>query len=208
MLAILVQGIGYGLAAAAQPGPFQTFLVSQTLNRGWRRALPMALAPLISDGPIIALSLLVLSRVPDGWQRLLNVASGLFLLYLAYAAYLSWRRFDGIQLVSAEPFSYGVLKASLMNALSPGPYLFWSLVTGPILLASWRQAPSLGVGFLVAFYAAMVSSLAAIVLVFGMARKLGPRLTRVLLGVSAIALLGFGLYQLASGLILGTQQIP
>ena len=204
MLAILIQGIGYGLAAAAQPGPFQTFLVSQTLNRGWRRTLPMALAPLISDGPIIVLSLLVLSRVPDWWQRLLNIASGLFLLYLAYSAYLSWRRFDSTQLASADPPSYGVLKASLMNALSPGPYLFWSLVTGPILLEGWRQAPTIGIGFLSAFYATMVASLAAIILVFGLARQLGPRLTRAFLGISAIALLGFGLHQLALGLILST----
>jgi threonine/homoserine/homoserine lactone efflux protein len=199
MLAILIQGIGYGFAAAAQPGPFQTFLVSQCLNRGWRRTLPMALAPLISDGPIIALSLLVLSRVPDWWQRLLHIASGLFLLYLAYSAYLSWRRFDDTRLTSVQPASHGVLTASMMNALSPGPYLFWSLVTGPILLAGWRQSPALGIGFLIAFYATMVTGLVAIILVFGMARKLGPRLTRVLLGVSAIALLGFGLYQLALG---------
>jgi threonine/homoserine/homoserine lactone efflux protein len=204
MLAILAQGIGYGLAAAAQPGPFQTFLVSQTLNRGWRRTLPMALAPLISDGPIICLSLLVLSRLPDWWQRVLNVASGLFLLYLAYTAYLSWRRFDDTQLFSAVPASYGVLKATLMNAISPGPYLFWGLVTGPILLAGWRQTPALGLGFLIAFYVTMVASLAAIIVVFGLARKLGPRLTHALLGISAIALLGFGLYQLALGLVLGT----
>lgn len=208
MLAILVQGIGYGLAAAAQPGPFQMFLISQTLDRGWRRTLPMALAPLLSDGPIISLSLLVLSRLPGWWQRLLNVAGGLFLLYLAYTAYLSWRRFDGTQFVSTEQSSYGVLKATMMNALSPGPYLFWSLVTGPILLAGWRQATALGIGFLIAFYATMVASLAAIIVVFGLARKLGPRLTHVLVGISAIALLGFGLYQLALGLVLCAQPIP
>jgi len=199
MIAILLQGIGYGFAAAAQPGPFQTYIVSQSLNRGWRRTLPMALAPLLSDGPIIALSLLVLSQVPDWWQRVLHIASGLFLLYLAYSAYLSWRRFDSTQLTSTEPASHGILKASLMNAVSPGPYLFWSLVTGPILLAGWRQAPALGLGFLIAFYATMIACLAAIILVFGLARKLGPRLTHALLGISAVALLGFGLYQLVLG---------
>jgi threonine/homoserine/homoserine lactone efflux protein len=204
MLALFVQGVGYGFAAAAQPGPFQTFLISQTLDRGWRRTLPMALAPLISDGPIIALSLLVLSRVPDWWQRLLHIAGGLFLLYLAYSAYRSWRNFERTQAASAAPPSHSVLKAGLMNALSPGPYLYWSLVTGPILLAGWRQAPALGVGFLIAFYATMVASLTTIILVFGVARKLGPRLTRMLLGSSAIALLGFGLYQLVLGLISGS----
>jgi hypothetical protein len=90
-----------------------------------------------------------------------------------------------------------------MNALSPGPYLYWSLVTGPILLSGWRQAPALGVGFLIAFYATMVAGRAAIIVVFGIARKLGPRLTHLLLGLSAIALLGFALYQLALGLIVG-----
>jgi threonine/homoserine/homoserine lactone efflux protein len=199
MLAIVLQGIGYGFSAAAQPGPFQTYLVSQSLNRGWRRALPMVLAPLLSDGPIVALSLFVLSRVPDWLQRLLYIASGLFLLYLAYRAYLSWRRFDDTQLTTPQPSSRGVLQAALMNALSPGPYLYWSLVTGPILLAGWRQSPALGLSFLTAFYVTMIAGLTTIVLVFGMARKLGPRVARALLGVSAIALLGFGLYQLAVG---------
>jgi threonine/homoserine/homoserine lactone efflux protein len=60
----LLQGMGFGLAAASQPGPFQTYLISQSLARGWKHTLPAALAPLISDGPIIALCLLVLSQVP------------------------------------------------------------------------------------------------------------------------------------------------
>ena len=62
MLSYIVQGLGYGFTAAVQPGPFQTFVLAQALNRGWRRALPMALAPLLSDGPIITLMLLVLTH--------------------------------------------------------------------------------------------------------------------------------------------------
>jgi hypothetical protein len=88
----------------------------------------------------------------------------------------------------------------MMNALSPGPYLYWSLVTGPILLAGWRETPINGVGFLVSFYTAIVLSLVAIILVFGTAQRFGPRINRMLLGVSAIALAGFGLYQLGLGL--------
>ena len=88
----------------------------------------------------------------------------------------------------------------MMNALSPGPYIYWSLVTGPILLAGWRQAPAMGLGFLVSFYATMVLSLSATIVVFGIARQLGPKVNRALLGVSAIALAGFGMYQLWLGL--------
>src|SRR5215208_8263148 len=90
----IAQGIVYGFAAAAQPGPLQTFLISQALMKGWRKSLPAALAPLISDGPIIALCLLVLSQVPAWLQQFLYLAGGLFILYLAYGAYRSWKSFD------------------------------------------------------------------------------------------------------------------
>ena len=200
MLGYVIQGIGYGFAAAVQPGPFQTYLISQTLSRGWRRALPVALGPLVSDGPIVALVLLVLSRVPESLQRFLYIAGGLFILYLARNAFLTWRSFDMAAAVAAQSGQQSLLKAGLMNALSPGPYMYWSLVTGPVLLAGWREAPANGIGFLAGFYVALIASLAGLVVLFGTARKLGPRVTRALLGVSAVALLGFGLFQLWQGI--------
>lgn len=195
----IVQGIGYGFAAAAQPGPLQTYLISQALMKGWKRSLPSAFAPLISDGPIIALCVFVLSQVPTWLQRFLYIAGGLFVLYLAYGAYKSWRNFDP-RLPSPEAGTrQTIFKAALTNALAPGAYIFWTLVTGPILIRGWREAPSYGVSFLLGFYITMILSLCAIIIVFGLARQLGPRVNRVLLGVSAIALFCFGLYQLWLG---------
>lgn len=52
MIPYVVFGLTYGFACAVQPGPFQAYLVSLALAHGWRRALPAALAPLLSDGPI------------------------------------------------------------------------------------------------------------------------------------------------------------
>lgn len=196
----ILQGIGYGLAAAAQPGPFQTYLISQSLVKGWKRTLPAALAPLLSDGPIIALCLLVLSQVPAWLQRFLYVAGGLFLLYLAYSAYKIWKNFDP----EVPPLETGtqqsILKAALINMLNPNPYLFWSLVTGPILVTAWRQTPLYGLGFMGGFYATMVLGFAAIIIGFGSTQRLGPRFTRALLGISAIALFCFGLVQLWLGI--------
>jgi arginine exporter protein ArgO len=140
MLAYLIQGIGYGFAAAAQPGPFQTYLISQTLSKGWRLTLPAALAPLISDGPIIVLALVVLSQVPLWFQRFLYIAGGLFILYLAYSAFVAWRNYDKSGVVTDSSGRQSVVKAAMMVALSPGPYIYWSLVTGPILLTGWREA--------------------------------------------------------------------
>ena len=196
----LLQGIGYGLAAASQPGPFQTYIVSQTLTRGWKRTLLSALAPLVSDGPIILVCVLVLSQVPDWMQRVLYVAGGVFILYLAYGTYKAWEDFNPSIPVGESGTQQSVFKAVLMNFLSPGPYIFWTLVTGPILLRGWRETPVNGIGFLAGFYVTMIGSLAAIIIVFGIAARLGPKVNRVLLGISAIALFCFGLYQLWLGL--------
>jgi len=196
----IVQGIGYGFAAAVQPGPFQTYIISQTLTRGWKRTLPAALAPLVSDGPIIALCLLVLSQVPVWFQKFLYIAGGLFVLYLAYGAYKSWKNFD-LNTPSVESGTQqSVLKAALMNMLNPGPYIFWSLVTGPILLKGWRETPVNGIGFLAGFYVMLVLGLGILIVIFGVARQIGPRVNRALLGISAVALFCFGLYQLWLGM--------
>lgn len=197
----IAQGIGYGFAAGAQPGPFQTYLISQSLARGWKQVLPAALAPFLSDGPIIALCLLVLSQVPVWVQRFLYIAGGLFVVYLAFGAWQAWKNFDPSLPLPGAGARQSILKAALTNALSPGPYLFWSLVTGPILLEGWRNNPVNGFGFLAGFYAAFLSSLAAIILVFGISSKLGPRLNRALLGISALALFCFGSFQIGKGLI-------
>src|ERR1043165_317782 len=190
----ILQGIGYGFAAAVQPGPFQTYLISQTLLKGWRRTLPASLAPLLSDGPIILLCLLVLTQVPLWLERFLHLAGGAFVLYLAYGAYQSWKKFDVNALSTETEPPRSVLKAALINTLNPNPYIFWSLVSGPILLSGWHETPLYGLGFVASFYATMVLVLMVIVLIFGTARQLGPRVNRILLGISAIALFCFGLF--------------
>jgi threonine/homoserine/homoserine lactone efflux protein len=88
-----------------------------------------------------------------------------------------------------------------MNALNPNPYIFWTLVTGPILLKGWRETPMNGVGFLAGFYGTMIVSLAVIILVFGLASRFGPKVNKTLLIVSAVALFCFGLYQLWLGIM-------
>lgn len=200
MLAFVLQGVGFGYSAAVQPGPFLTYLVSLTLTHGWRRALPAVLAPLISDGPIIAVMLLALSRIPGWLESLLYIASGLYILYLGWRAFRDWRLFDAKAIAPRQEPGRSILSAALVNALSPGPYIYWSLVTGPILLAGWRQSATHGIVFLAGFYGAMIGTLVGIVSLFATARHAGPRVNRALIGVSAVALMGFGAYQLFSGL--------
>lgn len=196
----IVQGIGYGFAAAVQPGPLQTYLITQALTKGWRRALPAAFAPLVSDGPIITLCLLVLRQLPDSFQKVLYIAGGAFVLYLAFGAYKTWRAFDTNLFVPESGAGQSVLKAAAVNLLAPGAYIFWSLVTGPILIAGWRETPVFGIGFMLGFYITFVLCLMLIIFIFGTMQALGQQVRRALIGASAVALSGFGLYQLWLGM--------
>lgn len=199
MLAYFLQGFFLGFPAAATPGPLQAYYLSQTMRSGWRRTLPAALAPLLSDGPIILLVVFVLTRVPDEFLRGLRVAGGLFVLYLAYNAFRQFRAPQTPQTSTAESGHKGVLMAALTNLLNPGPYIFWSVVAGPILIAAWRESTSYGAGFILGFYITLLSGLALLIIGFGVAGRLSTRSTRLLSGLSALALLVFGLYQLWSG---------
>jgi len=142
----VLQGIGYGFAAAVQPGPFQAYIIAQTLNNGWRS-------------------------------------------------------FGTVSVTASPSRQQSLLRAAMMNVLSPGPYIYWSLVTGPVLLAGWREAPTNGIGFLVGFYAAMILTLSGIIVLFGTARHLGPKVNRAMLGTSVVALACFGFYQLWLGMV-------
>jgi threonine/homoserine/homoserine lactone efflux protein len=114
---------------------------------------------------------------------------------------VAWKHFylKEIEVEGRAPRS--IIRAALVNLLNPNPYIYWSLVTGPVLLNGWRQTPANGLAFLVSFYAALVVSLAAIIIVSGVAGRMGPKVNRALLGVSCIALLCFGCYQLWRGLV-------
>jgi len=196
----LLQGLALGLPASAQPGPFQAYLLSQTMRNGWRKTLPASLAPLLSDGPILLLVLLILTRLPEGFLRVLQISGGLFILYLA------WRAFRGLRMttdpataVSGEE-RQSVLEAGLMNLLNPNPYIFWGIVAGPILLETWRANPAYAAAFLVGFYSVLIGGFALLIVLFGTAQRLGRRVSRILAIVSIVALVGFGCYQLYMGL--------
>ena len=199
MTGYLILGMTYAFAAAVQPGPFQTYLISQTLANGWRRTIPAAFAPLLSDGPIIALVLLVLSRMPGWLVQVLQCAGGVFLLYLAFGAFQTWRDFDVKKAVQVQSSRQTFLKAVMVNLLNPAPYIGWSLVMGPLLLKGWRETPANGIALLVGFYTTLILVTLGIMLLFAAARNLGARVSRVLVGVSAIALTCFGLYELWLG---------
>jgi threonine/homoserine/homoserine lactone efflux protein len=200
MIPYLLQGISYGFAAAVQPGPLQAYIVLQALRNGWRRTLVFALVPLLSDLPIISLVIFVLAAIPHAWIAALQIAGGVFLLYLAANAVRAARNLPQNAEAERESRPRGLLPAVLINLLNPNPYLFWGTVTGPILLSGWRESPVNGAGLLAGFYITMILFNAVLILTVSAAHRFNPRVRRVLMILSAIGLAVFGVYQLWTGM--------
>jgi len=224
VLAFFIQGTALGLSAATAPGPFQTYLISQTLLGGWRRGAPVAFAPLISDPPVVILILLLLHQIPPGFITVISLIGGLFALYLAYGLGRQWwekdrsssSEVDGETTPSNtenqnpdEAIGQGskengsawriTAKGALMNILSPGVYVFWMFVNGPILLTAFQQSAGYGIAFLIGFYGIFITALLGIVALFHFAHRLGPRVIRTLTLISFIILAIFGIFLTVQG---------
>ncbi|MCA9982020.1 MAG: LysE family transporter [Anaerolineales bacterium] len=204
MLTYFVQGLLLGFPASAQPGPFQAYLLSQVSRNGWRRTLPAALAPLLSDGPIILLVLLFLTQLPPQALNVIQVVGGVFILYLAWGAVQAFRTaVDTTNPIAPEDdalVNQSIWKAALMNFLNPNPFVFWGTVGGIILLEAWAISVWHAVAFLVGLYGTLIGGFAFFIVLFGTVGRLDPRINRGLSLVSAVALVLFGLWQLWSGL--------
>lgn len=201
-LSLLAQGISLGFTAAMSPGPFLAYVISETLAHGWRHSLRLIFAPLLADLPVIVLMVFILGQLPDWALRLIQIIGGLFILYLARTTFRQARQ--GIVLTAAvDELPQGrsfLLRGLVMNILSPGPWIFWSVVNGPIVIQAWQQSPLAAIVFVIGFYAVLLSGLAAWIAVFHQARRLNVQTVRNLLLVSVVILVLFGLRLLVGGL--------
>jgi threonine/homoserine/homoserine lactone efflux protein len=142
MLAFLTSGVVLGLSAGFSPGPLFALVVSQAMRHGVREGMKTALAPLLTDTPVILLSVLVLTRI-SGYK---SVLGGMSLVGAAVVAYLAYEglRATGYEIAEGERGApRSLAKGVLVNFLSPHPYLFWLTVGGPMVLRGWeRSAPA------------------------------------------------------------------
>jgi len=109
----ILPGITFGLAAAAQPGPLSVYLISRTLQAGWKRTFPAIFAPLISDGPIALVCLFILGSLPPYFLQYIQIPGGLFILYLAFQAARSWKK--GTDNVTVSGVFYQLMLSGRFN---------------------------------------------------------------------------------------------
>lgn len=199
MLDFLLTGLLLGLSAGLSPGPLLTLLISETLQHDVRAGIKVAVSPLITDLPIIILSLLVLSKL-SSFQGVLGILSLLgsgFLLLMAYQSVNPM--FTTSHNTKARPHS--LLKGVLVNALNPHPYLFWLAVGVPLMHKALVINLGALLSFLISFYVLLVGSKIGIAIVIGQTKgffstsyyRTAMRLLAVALCILALLLFRDGL---------------
>jgi len=76
--------------------------------------------------------------------------------------------------------------------LNPNPYIFWTFVSGPILISAIERSWWHAIVFLVGFYGVFMGTMVFFIILFHQTRRLGPRVVRFIQLVSILILVLFG----------------
>lgn len=168
-IAALGTGVVFGLSAGISPGPLLALVVSETLKYGWRSGVKVALAPLITDGPIILISLFLIFYLS-------NIDFLLGLISLLGAGFIGYLSFEVLtakapEVENTERESHSFKKGIITNALSPHPYLFYFSVGGPIILRAYETSVWSSAAFLIGFNLLLVGSKVGIAAVVSRSRS-------------------------------------
>jgi threonine/homoserine/homoserine lactone efflux protein len=152
----LISGALFGLAAGLSPGPLLTLVISETLKHSRKEGIIIASAPVLTDVPIILLSVFILNKL-SGFNFVLGSISILGAFFIAYLAYESFT-IKSIELDLQNIKIQSLGKGIITNILSPHPYLFWMTVGAPAILKAFRISPISSLLFILGFYLFLVGS--------------------------------------------------
>ena len=154
-------GSGLGLAAGLSPGPLSTLVVVVSIERGFHAGLRVAIAPLLTDAPIVALALLLLKDLPAALLGGLTLLGGLFVAHLGVQGVRRRRSAPPSEEISSTA-TKDLWQGAVVNFLNPHPWVFWMSVGAPTLISGWRQNPFDAIGYLAGFYGFIVGSKTAL----------------------------------------------
>jgi threonine/homoserine/homoserine lactone efflux protein len=155
-ISYLLSGMLFGLVAGISPGPLLALVITETIRHDARTGVLVALAPVITDLPIVILSLFVLSRFSSS-----NIVLGI--ISLAGCLFISYLAFESITVKSIESSLKkggvdSLRKGVITNFLSPHPYLFWITVGAPSAVKASQFGLASPILFIAGFYLLLVGS--------------------------------------------------
>lgn len=147
---LLILGAGMGIVGGLFPSPLHMIALSQVALGRWGRAIHVLIgAPLLVDGCLLLVTGLFYRFIPPGIAHYVAYIGGVALI--GFASYSLWEMQGKTQHEMAEStaLSYAsVSVAMLAEVASPGTWVYWLTIAGPIL-AEGRQK---GYGHAVPFF--------------------------------------------------------
>ncbi len=198
-LSFFMAGSIFGLAGGFSPGPTTTVIVSQTLRFGAREGIKIAIAPALSDAPIVLVAVLLMGQLAR-FEPVLGIISLLgaaFLLYLAFESL----RVRGIEIDDSHVEPHSIRKGFVTNVLNPHPYLFWFIIGAPKLIEAAESSWMTAVAFISGLYVCLIG--AKILVAFLVGRSRGFLKSRGYLYVNRVlgaVLAGYSIFFLRDGM--------
>ncbi len=163
----LISGVVFGLSSGLIPGPLLTLVITETLKHGIREGIKISIVPLLSDLPIVLVTILILTRLSDIRPALgiISILGTIFLFYLAIES-LSFRGSE----IDAEAKPQSVKKGVITNLLNPNPYIFWLSIGAPTVVKAMDIGLLSASLFIFSYYFSLVGSKIIVAFVTGRSR--------------------------------------
>ena len=159
----------------------------------------VSIAPLITDIPIVAITLLILQSASENDIVFggIHLFGGAYLIWLALNDLFS----KAVQINSEVSDKNSLLKGIIINFLNPHPYIFWLSIGGTMVTKGWQNHPYYALAFIIVFYLLLVGS--KVVLVFGVYKikhLLNTTWYLLIIKSLSIFLIVFAVYLITDGL--------
>jgi len=169
MISFLAIGTILGLSAGFAPGPLLALVVTETLQHDIKAGVKVALAPVLTDLPIIIFTLFILAKLSrfHAVLGIISIMGAFFILYMGIENF----RTKGLDILDNSGQAKSLQRGVIVNALSPYPYLFWLSVGGPTTLKAMAVRLLAAISFVGSFYVLLVGAKIVLAVLVGKTRS-------------------------------------
>jgi threonine/homoserine/homoserine lactone efflux protein len=169
-ISLISTAVVLGGTSGLSPGPLLTLVVAESFQKGFRAGAAVAVAPIVTDAPIV----LLMTTLASALSSMNYVIGALYLAGSGYLVYLSVEifRIRGMEVDVAPDIRASFVKGIVVNLLNPAPYVFWLTVGAPLLLQAKEISWAVVAAFLGAFYGLLVGAKLLLAVLIGKNRHL------------------------------------
>lgn len=192
-------GAFFGLTAGISPGPLLTLVITETLRHNRKEGIKIAVAPLITDLPIILITAFLFSALSGNNLILafISIAGAIYFSSLGYET-VRVKELD-INIQGKRPDS--LRKGIMANMLNPNPYIFWLTAGIPNAFRAYEKSLLTVILYFLLFYIMLIGSKIVVALLVERSKDFLRKNTfRIIMLILGTALLLFAAWFLYDGI--------